>query len=43
MQRALAAIWLVTAELTPIEKLTVLNVALKEALEADKKHRRAPR
>jgi hypothetical protein len=41
MERAAAAIWLATAELTPIEKLVVLNAALKEALDADKLQRRA--
>jgi hypothetical protein len=40
MERALAAVWLATAELSPIEKLTVLNAALQEALAADKAQRR---
>jgi hypothetical protein len=36
MERALAAVWLACAELSPLEKMVVMQAALKEAVEAHK-------
>jgi hypothetical protein len=36
MERALAAVWLACAELSPLEKMVVLQSALTEAVEAHK-------